>query len=451
MSVVALALHPRDVGKLLIGYTEGAVIYSFKQNKTVQSFQYELPPGAPGGSPDPNSSSGLRHPRLTHAAWHPTGTFVLTGHEDSSLVIWDVKDGRAIMARTFQDINVNKPSAAMVTAFSPSRPIIKIAWCSKQNPEDTGILIAGGASAEMPGNGLSFLDFGLTPNYATSSWQQLADHFASPKRQQILPTPPHADVVDFCMIPQYSPHYGGAHDPIAIIALLSSGEILTLGFPSGRPISPINQLHLSLSFVHPFVNRYEITALERSRWISMKERRQSGPSLLRGGAEATHPLKRYESRTIIQTSHTDGTVRLWDVGHGDEIENGDMVQADIRLAVGHVEGTLVTACSVSGNTGELAVGTKAGEVIVYRWGRNRSVGQRPGTAGNDVAGFVDISDRVDPSLQEGLLPWTLFNPQEGPVTALRMSDIGFLGVGFGSGKLVIIDLRVCQTSLKTGF
>ncbi|KAI1019531.1 hypothetical protein LB505_000380 [Fusarium chuoi] len=36
------------------------------------------------------------------------------------------------------------------------------------------------------------------------------------------------------------------------MVLLSSGELITLSFPSGYPISPTNQLHPSVSFVHPF-------------------------------------------------------------------------------------------------------------------------------------------------------------------------------------------------------
>lgn len=81
-----MQFHPRDIGTLLIGYPEGAVIYSFSQNKPLKFFQYEVPRGAPGGDPDVASPREMRRPRLTHAIWHPTGTFILTAHDDSSLV-----------------------------------------------------------------------------------------------------------------------------------------------------------------------------------------------------------------------------------------------------------------------------------------------------------------------------------------------------------------------------
>lgn len=73
LAVVSLQLHPRDIGELLIGYTEGAVIYSFKQNKILKYFEYEIPPGAPGGSYEPMTADTARKPRLSSATWHPTG------------------------------------------------------------------------------------------------------------------------------------------------------------------------------------------------------------------------------------------------------------------------------------------------------------------------------------------------------------------------------------------
>lgn len=41
LSVVSMQLHPRDIGQLLIGYTEGIVTYSFKRAQPVSYFQYE--------------------------------------------------------------------------------------------------------------------------------------------------------------------------------------------------------------------------------------------------------------------------------------------------------------------------------------------------------------------------------------------------------------------------
>ena len=60
--VISLALHPRDIGTILIGYLEGAVVFSFKQNKPTLFLQFELPPGAPGadGAASARASAGTR-------------------------------------------------------------------------------------------------------------------------------------------------------------------------------------------------------------------------------------------------------------------------------------------------------------------------------------------------------------------------------------------------------
>lgn len=447
MPVVTLAFHPRDIGTLLIGYAEGAVIYSFQQDKATKFFHYEVPPGAPGGDADPASSNRSRFPKLTQTIWHPTGTFVLTGHEDSSLVIWDPKDGRRVLARTLQANNVDKPSASSGVLGSPSsisvlkEPLFRVAWCSKDNPDETGILIAGGASTAQPTKGLTFLDLGMTPTYATSSWQVLSDHFEKPKKQHILPTPPNAEVIDFCLIPRKSPHYAGSHDPIAVIALLASGEIVTLSFPSGHPIAPTNQLHVSLTFVHPFVNRIDLSLIERTRWLGLIENRSRGPPILKGGVAAKYQLHRFANRNVLQTAHADGTVRVWDVGHGDEIENEAVVQVDVARAVGRNEDVNITRTSMSSATRELAVGLRTGEVAVFRWGNNRNFGRELPHADAGGYGLESIADRVEPSVKQGLVPLTLLNKQHVPVTALKMSDIGFIGVGFESGNVAVIDLR----------
>ena len=445
--MISLAFHPRDIGTLLVGYADGAVIFSFQQNAPIKFFHYEIPPGAPGGDLEATSANIARHPRLTQALWHPTGTFILTVHEDSSLVFWDAKDGRKVHARTVQATDVDRPGAASSVSkrnagsFGVAEPLFRVAWCCKENPDDTGILIAGGKPSTDPAKGLTFLDLGPTPNYATSSWQILSDYFSKPKREHLLPTPPNAQIIGFCLIPRRSPHFAGCCDPVAVVALLASGEGITLSFPSGHPITPTNQLHISLTFVLPFVNRIDIGYVDRTQWLGMMENRSHGPPILKGGAESKRTVMRYANRNIIQTAHADGTVRIWDAGHGDEIENEDILQVDVARAVGRFHDIDITMMSISGTTGELAVGLKTGELVVFRWGKNRNYGRD--VPHKDARGFglEGIGDRAEPDLKEGLLPLSLYDGQNSPVTALKTSDIGFICAGFADGGLVIIDLR----------
>ena len=455
--IVSLQIHPRDIGQLLIGYAEGAVIYSFKQAKPVKFFAYEVPIGAPGGLGDPQGAKTVRRPHLTQALWHPTGTFIATAYDDASMVFWDPKDGRIIMARNLTDTHLNEPGARSRSAdagtFTLKEPFAKIAWCCKENPDDTGILVAGGVPTTSPQKGMNFLDLGVTPVYATSTWPVLTDHFEA-KRQNILPTPPGAEIVDFCLVPRTSPHFAGAQDPIAIIALLTSGELVTLSFPSGHPISPTNQLHPSISFVHPFVTSIAISAVDRGRWLGMTENRQQGPQLLKGGAEGIKPLRRYEARNVVQMAHGDGTVRIFDAGHADELENCNMLQVDIARSLDRFDDVNISSLNMAANTGELVVGTTFGEVVVYRWGGNKGFGNEQPQIETRRGGITDISSRAEPTLKEGLQPFILYDMAQGPISVVKMSDVGFVGVGSEAGVFSIIDLRgpaIIFTSSMTDF
>jgi WD40 repeat protein len=460
LSIVSLQFHPRDIGTLLIGYSQGAAIYSFKLNKALRFFHYEIPRGAAGGDGDPTSANIIRRPKLTQAVWHPTGTFIMTGHEDSSIVFWDtMKDGRILMARTLTDTNIATPGVARDAmgsrqTFAVKEPLFKMSWCAnQQDPEDTAILIAGGQSTQAPSKGLTLFEMGRTPVYATSAWETLIAYFDSPKRQRILPTPPGTEVVDYCLIPRTSPHFAGAHDPVAVIALLSSGELLTLSFPSGLPISPSNQLHVSLTFVHPFIQSLHTAPIEREKWLGLQERRQQGPKILQGGSELPSPIRRHGDRTIVYSVHADGTVRFWDPGHGDEIENDKVLQVDVARAVGRWDNIAVSAISFAGASSELAVGMRSGEVVIFRWGANRNAGREPPAAQPGQPGaLTNIVNRVEPSLSEGLLPFTMLDQKDGPVTAVCMSEIGFVAAGFEGGSIALIDLRgpaiILQTSVQ---
>ncbi|KAJ5494149.1 hypothetical protein N7463_010236 [Penicillium fimorum] len=443
--VVSLEFSPRDIGKILVGYPEGAVTFTFKQNLAQKYFVYEIPPGAPGGDSLP--SHDVRRPKLTKAIWHPNGIFILTVHEDSSLVLWDTKDGRKLHARTVQTPNVDQPGGAGRPGSpgetpGPKEPITKVIWCTKSNPDETGLLVAGGRPAGDQTKGLVFLDMGPTPNYQTSSWQILSSYFERPRRQISLSVPPGAKVVDLCLIPRSSPYFNGAHDPIALIAMLSSGEIITLSFPSGHTITPTNMLHPFLTFVHPFVNKAVLTPVDRSVWLGLRERRLQGPKFAMGGVEAKNPLKRFENRNIICTAHADGTVRVWDCGHDDEIENGDVVQVDLARAIGRVGNIEVTEMSLASGSGEMSIGLKSGEVAVFRWGNNPSYGREESPGANQGPGkLTPITTRTDPGLKTGMLPLTLLDMQQGPVTALKHGQVGFVAAGYQGGTVVIIDLR----------
>jgi hypothetical protein len=174
----------------------------------------------------------------------------------------------------------------------------------------------------------------------------------------------------------------------------------------------------------------------------MIENREQGEPLLKGGAGAKKPKRRYEGRTILQVAHADGTVRIWDSGHDDDIENPMQVQVDVARALDRCEGVEVTAMNLASNTGEFAVGTSAGEVVIFRWGANQYHG-RDATQRTDPnpGGLTEIGSRAEPPLREGLNPHVLYEMMQGPISALTVSDVGFVGIGSGAGFFSLIDLR----------
>ncbi|KAK4131408.1 hypothetical protein BT67DRAFT_485966 [Trichocladium antarcticum] len=437
--LVALQLHPRDIGTLLIGYGQGAVVYSFKANRPVKFFEYVVPAGAPGG--DGMGVGGVRRPRLTHAVWHPTGTFFLTAHEDGSLVFWDPKDGRIVAARSLTETGVHLPGAKPAKGV-PVVPFQRVSWCCKQNPDDTALLVAGGYAVDSAQRGLTFLELGPTPIYATSSWEVLTTHFEA-KRRITLPIPPGAEVADYCLVPRSSPYFHGAQDPIAILVMLTNGEVLTVTFPSGYSISPTNMLHPSLSFVHPFVQKMAVSSMPRERWLGLAETRDQGDKILQGGAPAPRRRKPgCDVRNIIQVAHADSTIRVWDVGYDDDIENPAQLQVDVARALDRYEDVNITAVAMADATGELVAGTRTGEVVVYKWGVNRHYGNdatRP--LDPNPGGLSDASSRAEPTLKEGLQPYVLHEMMQGPISVAAVSDVGFVAVGSEGGFLSVIDMR----------
>lgn len=294
------------------------------------------------------------------------------------------------------------------------------------------------------------------------------------------------------MIPKSSPYHAGSHDPIAVVALFTDGTTAVLRLPDGAPVSPGGMMHVSACMAQPKLVSFNTFSVNREKWLSMRVVKDKPEPYFTGGAEAKRPLRRYQDRTIAYTVHKDSSIRLFDVGHNDQVENPDAIEADIRAAVGKPpnEPIKITVVSASSQTADMAVGLESGEVVIYRWAQNKSYHSAEaslspngpnspngmngsmspvspttpvspfgrGAPGRGAPGrplpsggprkrmspfgsIRDISSQTDPAIKEGLLPHFVVESSAGAVKAIAVSDIGFIAVGYVTGTITIIDLK----------
>ena len=451
LQTVAMALHPKDIGYLLVGYPMGAALFSFKENRPIKFFELEIPAFAKGGDTDPSAMSVARRPRLTHLAWHPSGSYILTCHEDGCLAFWDAKNEAApIHVRTVDETHVNIPRGSYIQRDEETHtirePVVQAAWCSATDPEDTSIIVSGGQQSNLPNKGLTFLDFGVGPTNVLG--EHLSNHFARPRKQRILHT--FSNPLSFTIIPRTTPFYNGTHEPIALLATLETGEIAAFSLPDCQLLPVAQTLPPAISFVSPPITQFSVALIPQKKWSSFIGRNQSrmNRNILLGGAPARRRLRRFEIRNVMLSAHADGVVRLWDASHG-EVESNEAFEVDVAGVLHSFTPNSpvdVISLSMAGMTGEVVVGTYAGEVAVWRHGRRDRDDEFSGDIGN-----LSLETRPNQILQstrhlhfnmtEGFLPLCMVNPKRGAPMIVKMSEVGFVAIGYDSGYICVVDLR----------
>jgi syntaxin-binding protein 5 len=443
--VLAVALHPRDVGTLLVCYSDCAVVFSIAKSEIMFSVRYEVPPGSPGGYLDPSCFQQFRYPQFLTAVWHPNGHHILTAHVDGSIVFWDAAEGTLLQARTLMDTVVNMPRkpTALDTQHGGARdPITKVSWNCTANPEETSVLIAGGSvDLGSPVKGLTMLDFGSTPSVAITSYVAMGSHYANPCRHKIFPLPEGVDVCDLLMVARQGPYYAGNHNPSHVIVLLSTGELLTLNYSDGSTVTDPTLLPPALGWINPYVSALSVSLVPRNEWVGMMAAYPSSDSIFNGGAPARRHLRNFQTRTAFCTGHTDGTVKMWDASHG-ELEDSKVMEVCLQTVLNRHSNLSIADISFAGPIAELAVAVTTGEVVLFDFRRNkRDLAAKMDNLNLSGSILQDISHRAPVNLKEGFLPQTLVSTEFGTVTALKNSNIGFVAVGYTLGHVLVIDKR----------
>ncbi|RUS18902.1 hypothetical protein BC937DRAFT_88196 [Endogone sp. FLAS-F59071] len=342
--VVAIQFHPKDINQLLIGYQTGAILFNIKQNLAARVFEHS------GFSNIPYTN---RRMHLTVLSFRPDGAHFVAGHDDGTLIFWDLRNESKPLA--FRAVYEAEPRLTPEPRGSFSQePVYRLSWCSGASADDTFLVIAGG-SEPMGIRGLHLFSFGKEVNYKI------------PKRQTILPV--HDDIFDFVVLPWSSPWYLGTHNPLGILVVTASGALRAINFTVGQPEYRLpSQLEwISPKVVHAYLYAHVPDYVFQRLAIPPPAPPDAYPPhlpLMGGLVEDDHTY-RIPSADLLITAHVDGSVRFWDASF-------IALRPLPHLAV-HTREDLprelwgeASAVEFCVATGECVIGMKSGALLVYR-------------------------------------------------------------------------------------
>jgi hypothetical protein len=427
-------VHPRDLGMLLIGYPDGAALYSFKIGACKAYF--EMTVSADGLTPE-------TRPKLTCSTFSPDGTFILNGYSDGALAFFNVVEPEVpVQIRSLSETDLNLTRRDYARQDAALDPIFDLAWCCRADASDSFLLVAGGSSAEM--RGLCLFDLGPLPARAAD----YSSYFATPKRQKVIPIDSREVVQRVLPIGTASPYFVAGHDPQAALLQLADGTCTVLALPSGAPTAS-SVLPPPLAFACPPCSLFTVAEIPRTLYSSMhdnaRKRHLLERNILIGGAPAKRRLRTFEKRLVFLSVHGQ-QLRLCDISHA-EMAEAPLLSVDVAATL--PQGGRISQVSLSGTAGELALATAMGNVLIYKYPAHAN----PGIDADafDAAQVTPLPSPL-PAAQNLLFgfeasqaasfnPACLLQARQGSVSALKMGDVGFAAIGYETGMLCLVDMR----------
>lgn len=486
--VLHIEWHPRDIGTILVTYTQSSILYSITTGEIKQAFCYSLPKGAKGFDWALNvANKGKKKmflnpkevsPELVESHFHPNGLHVVTVHGDNSLVFWDAVTGSLLEARNIFDINLHKPGTlANQESMSLQNflPVQSVKWVCGADPEVTKMLICGG-DGENP-NRVFILDFGITLKYSMTSYEKQGEFYSRPSNGQKLlaitfynnksGTPEHIEKI-YPIAQDGNPYFSGSHNPNYIIFRSNLNNIYLSAFGDlmSNNTNDLGKLLLppSIAFVHPPVTFSNVELIKRIDWYSVQSNRISSgvqaktELLLKGGAAVNESLVRSVGfndgyRKVLVTGHEGGIIRLFDITRGETGEQEGLIQVSLQetLVVNHIDDLTIVSVSCAFEGRDMVVGLANGNVVLCKFGK-LSAGRTPLPPnyndcpvqhGNGNAKIMNIKSRIRGSFASSstFLPvslMTLDAPDK--ITSLKCCNIGFCATAYESGRLIVCDV-----------
>ncbi|OWB55705.1 hypothetical protein B5S28_g1581 [[Candida] boidinii] len=457
--VCSIKFHPRDLSSLLISYPKVTVIYRLPDNSIENKFVYKLERGAPGGE---NSTylyeqSGYYYPRVVESLWHPNGLHILTVHEDNSLVFWDAKTGEFILARTLFDSYVNETTNEDLKPAPQSQrmsDIKKICWLCEADSERTSLLIMGGDAFASEGyHQLMRIDFGKMLMYSVTSYNQMAKYYAQPKQQNIFAIHSSANVLDFVPLPDVSPYFNGCHNPKLIATIMTDGSLKFLNYPTGNLSFKASNFPSSVSWLNPKITCSASSYIDKTKLNSVMPTIKKYNTILKGGIPSKPKYKATVGSLII-TGHENGYIRVWNSSEG-QLDSASVLEIDIsNILLNDSLDFAVSKVSFAAEILELSCSLYNNDVLLFSFMNNKNFQENSNnltrrfnslelsSTNNNKKMLHDIRDRAPTDIKKGFLPMVLVKSMDnGKVTALCNSNIGFVAIGYSSGQLVVIDRR----------
>lgn len=458
--VSALSIHPRDIGTLLISYPKVTVVYNLVENSIMHNLVYRLPKTAPGGENSlyEYNSDGYYYPKVVHNLWHPNGLHCISVHADNSIVFWDAKTGEKILARTLFDVDVDQPTGKNQKIGKHRMTKIKtIKWLCEDNPEKTSLLILGGDGYSSDDyHQLVRMDFGKMISYSLTSYAQMSKYYAQPKEQRIFAIHSKASVVEFIPLGESSPYFDGCHGVKLVSVIMSDGSIKFLHYPEGNMSMNAKYFPSTVSWLNPKITCSSSSYVDRriiNSLVPVRKHDDHLDSILKGGIPC-RPKYKADAGSLIITGHENGFVRLWDSSEGD-LDSTRVFEIDISAILQKDDdSTSVLHVSFAPETLEIACSLVSGDVLLFAYQTNRNYQDeknRKCSITSSIASLsletngkalINIQDYAPTHIRKGFMPKMLIRPLDnGGVTAITTSNLGFVAIGYESGRLLLIDRR----------
>ncbi|KAH3660186.1 hypothetical protein OGAPHI_007391 [Ogataea philodendri] len=455
VQVTSIKLSPRDIGTLLISYPKMTIEFNLAENRAVKEFIYKLPRGAPGGenATYKYDATGYYIPNVVQSLWHPNGLHVVTIHDDNSLVFWDALTGEQILARSPFDSYVDTPSGESHSGQKMTK-IRKAAWLCESDPEKTSLLFCGGDSYETEGyHQIVRMDFGRMLSYSMTSYTQMAKYYAQPKQQNIFAIHAAASIVDFVPLGEESPYYDGNHGPKLIALTLSDGSLKFMNYPTGNLSFRANLFPSTISWLNPKITYSSSSFIDKKVLNGIIDTQTKQQSVLKGGIPG-RPKYKADVGSVIISGHENGYIRIWSSSEG-ELDSSKAFEIDIsRILLDDSPQFSISRVSFAPEQLEISCSMYNDDVLLFSYQQNKNFQPTEGDLNRRMSSLelsstkaekqiIDISDRAPRDLKKGFLPKVLIKSMGyGKVTALCNSNIGFVGIGYESGQLIVVDRRI---------